>query len=94
MRKNRRLHDAYRFPGFRPEPTVRGLFGDPKACLVRLVRRGKKLPTGPVGESGELSTITRSGADKFHVLKHLGVAMDEVRKQEYARLSGKCPGSA
>jgi transposase len=27
--------------------------------------------------------------DKFHVLKHLGSAMDEVRKQEYARLSGK-----
>jgi transposase len=27
--------------------------------------------------------------DKFHVLKHLGAAMDEVRKQEYARLSGK-----
>jgi transposase len=27
--------------------------------------------------------------DKFHVLKHLGTAMDEVRKQEYARLSGK-----
>ena len=27
--------------------------------------------------------------DKFHVLKHLGTAMDKVRKQEYARLSGK-----
>ena len=27
--------------------------------------------------------------DKFHVLKHLGAAMDKVRKQEYARLSGK-----
>jgi transposase len=27
--------------------------------------------------------------DKFHILKHLGVAMDKVRKQEYARLSGK-----
>ena len=27
--------------------------------------------------------------DKFHILKHLGVAMDEVRKREYARLSGK-----
>jgi transposase len=26
--------------------------------------------------------------DKFHILKHLGAAMDEVRKQEYARLSG------
>jgi transposase len=27
--------------------------------------------------------------DKFHVLGHLGKAMDKVRKQEYARLSGK-----
>ena len=26
--------------------------------------------------------------DKFHVLMHLGAAMDKVRKQEYARLSG------
>lgn len=27
--------------------------------------------------------------DKFHVMRHLGDAMDTVRKQEYARLSGK-----
>ena len=27
--------------------------------------------------------------DKFHILRHLGEAMDKVRKQEYARLSGK-----
>ena len=27
--------------------------------------------------------------DKFHVLRHLGEAMDKVRKREYARLSGK-----
>ena len=27
--------------------------------------------------------------DKFHVLRHLGDALDKVRKQEYARLSGK-----
>ena len=26
--------------------------------------------------------------DKFHILKHLGEAMDKVRKQEYANLSG------
>jgi transposase len=26
--------------------------------------------------------------DKFHILKHLGEAMDQVRKREYARLSG------
>jgi len=27
--------------------------------------------------------------DKFHILRHLGNAMDKVRKSEYARLSGK-----
>jgi transposase len=27
--------------------------------------------------------------DKFHIVKHLGGALDKVRKQEYARLSGK-----
>lgn len=27
--------------------------------------------------------------DKFHVLKHLGEAMDEVRRREYQRLTGK-----
>ena len=27
--------------------------------------------------------------DKFHVLRHLGVALDKVRKSEYARLSGR-----
>jgi transposase len=27
--------------------------------------------------------------DKFHVLRHLGEALDRVRKHEYARLSGK-----
>jgi transposase len=27
--------------------------------------------------------------DKFHVMGHLGKAMDEVRRREYARLSGK-----
>jgi transposase len=27
--------------------------------------------------------------DKFHILKHLGEAMDKVRQREYARLSGK-----
>ena len=27
--------------------------------------------------------------DKFHVIRHLGEALDKVRKMEYARLSGK-----
>jgi hypothetical protein len=43
MRKPRRLDDTFRFPGFRPEATVRGIFGDPKARILRFLRRGKKL---------------------------------------------------
>src|SRR5207244_5515479 len=27
--------------------------------------------------------------DKFHVMRHLGEALDQVRKSEYARLSGR-----
>jgi transposase len=38
----RRLWDAYTFPGFRPRSTVRGIFGDPKARIITLVRRSKK----------------------------------------------------
>jgi hypothetical protein len=40
--RKRRLWDAYVFPDFRPEATVRGIFGDPKARIIRLRRRSKK----------------------------------------------------
>ena len=32
--------------------------------------------------------------DKFHVLRHLGDALDKVRKSEYARLPGRSGGSS
>jgi hypothetical protein len=43
MRKTLRLPDAYRFPGFRPEAIVRGIFGDPKARIqhARVVVQGR-----------------------------------------------------
>ena len=41
-KRSRRLSDTYWFPGFRPEPTVRGIFGDPKALVIGLKRRSKK----------------------------------------------------
>jgi len=41
-KRKRRLWDAFAFPGFRPEGTVRGIFGDPKARILRLKRRSKK----------------------------------------------------
>jgi hypothetical protein len=47
MGKNRRLRDAYRFSGFLPQEKISGIFGDPKAGVIELKRRGKKRFVGP-----------------------------------------------
>src|ERR1035437_1134751 len=49
-KRRRRLWDTYTFPGFRPQPTVRGVFGDPKARIITLARRAKKRFAGAAGE--------------------------------------------
>jgi hypothetical protein len=49
--KKKRLLDAYRFPGFRPLDEVKGVFGDPFARVVTLVRRSKKHAAGCVAAS-------------------------------------------
>jgi hypothetical protein len=42
--RKRQLSDAYRFDGFRPEAEkVRGVFGKPKARILPLKRRAKKV---------------------------------------------------
>jgi transposase len=50
-KRKRRLRDAYAFPDFRPEGTVRGIFGDPKTRIIRLKRRSKKTLCGSCGSS-------------------------------------------
>lgn len=47
-RKPRRLADTYTFPGFHPLVYVQGIFGDPQARLITLVRRRKKLSAARV----------------------------------------------
>ena len=42
MGKKRRLLDEYQFPGFRPRSEIQGIFGDPKARVIRLKRTQKK----------------------------------------------------
>jgi hypothetical protein len=43
MGKKKRLLDEYQFPGFRPRSEVQGIFGDPRARVIRLERTQKKL---------------------------------------------------
>jgi len=59
MRKTRRLWDAYRFPGFTPETRVSGIFGDQKAMVISLRRRGKKRFAGPAAVRTGRSTIAK-----------------------------------
>jgi hypothetical protein len=48
MRKPIRLWDLYRFPGFAPEHAMSGIFGDSRARVIGLIRRGKKRSVEPV----------------------------------------------
>ena len=51
MGKNRRLEDAYRFPGFVPHAMVKGKFSDSTAVVLLLRRRSKKrLHAGVAGQ--------------------------------------------
>ena len=54
--KRKRLLDVYRFAGFRPQGSVRGLFGASKARIVTLVRRSKKLSARRVAERTRAGT--------------------------------------
>jgi len=42
MGKKKRLLDEYQFPGFRPLSAIQGIFGDPRARVIRLKRTQKK----------------------------------------------------
>ena len=67
-RKGRRLADAYRLPGFRPLETVQGIFGDPRARVITLVRRGKKRSAGcAVRRIGRGTTVAGGGHGTFPV---------------------------
>ena len=55
--KRRRLLDAYRFTGFRPVEDVRGVFGDPLARIITLVRSSKKRSAAHVDASIRGGTI-------------------------------------
>jgi hypothetical protein len=81
-RRKRRLCDAYAFPGFRPEGTVRGIFGDPKARIIRLSRRSKKRSAARADASTAVGTIAR----------YVACAIFRAGTREYI-LSSKCDAS-
>ena len=65
MAKHRELRDIYRFPGFYPQPKTSGIFGDPRALVIRLKRREKKQSVVPVGLSIVPSTTERPAGSEI-----------------------------
>lgn len=62
MARFKHLADVYRFPGFIPFATVKGVFGDPQAVVVTLRRRQKKRFVASVGR--RTSATTTNGPDR------------------------------
>ena len=60
-KRQRHLWDAYAFPGFRPLPTVSGVFGDPNARIITLVRRSKKTFVASAVELSRAGTTSERG---------------------------------
>jgi hypothetical protein len=60
MRKRRVLSDLYQFPGCKPKRTVHGVFGNPHARVIKLVRQGKKLFVGYAARSIEPIVLAKS----------------------------------
>jgi len=42
MKKNRKLTDSYKFPGYQPYQKVKGIFGDQKSLIITMKRVQKK----------------------------------------------------
>ena len=71
--KSKQLRDAYRFPGLVPLAAVHGMFGDPRAVILKLSRRRKKLCAVDALDGVAVTTTTasskcgiyRAGTDVF-----------------------------
>lgn len=62
QRRAKQLKDSYRFPGFTPSSTVRGVFGDSKARVIDLARREKKRGVVSAVACNQGGTIAKFGA--------------------------------
>jgi hypothetical protein len=59
------LHDLYRFSGFVPLATIRGIFGDSRAVVITLRRRQKKRSVASADRC--TMAITTNGHEGFAI---------------------------
>ena len=94
MRQRRRLVDEYQFPGCRPQATVRGIFGDPTARIVRLVRRQKNGVRGLWWVVAQLLRPQDTPGSRSAVWRHACVCRVRGATGAVSELSGGEAGEA
>jgi len=65
MGKKKTLLDEYRFPGYSPRAGIKGIFGDPKARVIRLERIQKKRYA--VVAAQHIGAITTRRCDEYGI---------------------------
>lgn len=86
---HRRLSDAYRFKGFKPNEHIVGIFGEPGSRVVRLERTGEKLLVAPAEESARASMTGRPGASAICPAATLGSTSILNPGGSYVRHAGR-----
>jgi hypothetical protein len=83
MGKKRRLLDEYQFSGFRPMSKIQGIFGDPRARVIRLKRTQKKLFADAVAR---LTVDTTTGKCNRHGIYPAGMPGYICKRGDYGTL--------
>ena len=69
MKQTKTLSALFSFPGFRARSRLQGIFGDPHARLITVVRRKKRRPVRAVVPATGPSTTARRAASGIPMLR-------------------------
>jgi hypothetical protein len=75
MKNHNRLVDIYRFPGFVPQTTVRGIFGEPLAVVITLRRcRKKRAAEGADNPTARITTSDPAASATWPVATNTSIS--------------------
>ena len=82
MKQTRTLSALFSFPGFRARSRLQGIFGDPHARLITLVRR-KNLPCARAVGCGTAPSTTARRAGRGIPMRRAGASICRLNNGEW-----------